>query len=92
MQTMDLLHQKMISAFPIPPFSPYFIINSFPLVVCPFIQARCYHSFRNHGADYGKDPSKKGTYFGYKIYSLITLESYITTFKITPVPTYNQEK
>lgn len=69
----------MISAFPIP-FSLYFIIDSFPLVVCKFRRAQYCRLFRGYGADYGKCPSKKGTYFGYKVYVLVTLEGYITAF------------
>lgn len=35
MQTIELLRQKMFSAFSIP-FSSYFIIDSFPLAICKF--------------------------------------------------------
>lgn len=90
MQTTELLRQKMISAFPIP-FSPYFIIDSFPLAVCKFGRARYCHSFRGYGADYGKCPSKKETYFGYKVHALVTLEGYITSFEITPASTDDRE-
>ena len=90
MQTTELLRQKMISAFPIP-FSPYFIIDSFPLAVCKFRRARYCRSFRGYGADYGKCPSKKETYFGYKVHALVTLEGYITSFEITPASTDDRE-
>lgn len=90
MQTTELLRQKMISAFPIP-FSPYFIIDSFPLAVCKFGRARYCRSFRGYGADYGKYPSKKETYFGYKAHALVTLEGYITSFEITPASTDDRE-
>lgn len=90
MQTTELLRQKMISAFPIP-FSPYFIIDSFPLAVCKFGRARYCRSFRDYGADYGKCPSKKETYFGYKVHALVTLEGYITSFEITPASTDDRE-
>lgn len=90
MQTTELLRQKMISAFPIP-FSPYFIIDSFPLAVCKFGRARYCRSFRGYGADYGKCPSKKETYFGYKVHALVTLEGYITAFEITPASTDDRE-
>ena len=43
--------------------------------------------FCDYGADYGKCPSKKETYFGYKVHALITLEGYITAFEITPAST-----
>ena len=90
LQTTDLLRQKMISAFPIP-FSKYFVIDSFPLAVCKFGRARYCRSFRGYGADYGKCPSKKETYFGYKVHALITLEGYITTFEITPASADDRE-
>ena len=90
LQTTELLRQKMTSAFPIP-FSQYFVIDSFPLAVCKFGRARYCRSFRDHGADYGKCPSKKETYFGYKVHAMITLEGYITTFEITPASTDDRE-
>lgn len=80
----------MISAFPIP-VSQYFVIDSFPLAVCKFGRARYFRSFRGYGADYGKCPSKKETYFGYKVHAMITLEGYITTFEITPASTDDRE-
>ena len=90
LQTTELLRQKMISAFPIP-VSQYFVIDSFPLAVCKFGRARYCRSFRGYGADYGKCPSKKETYFGYKVHAMITLEGYITTFEITPASTDDRE-
>ena len=72
MQTTELLRQKLLSDFPVP-ISPYCIIDSFPLALCKFGRARYCKVFRNHGADYGKCPSKKETYFGYKVHALITL-------------------
>lgn len=90
LQTTDLLRQKMISVFNIP-FSQYFVIDSFPLAVCKFGRARYCRSFRGYGADYGKCPSKKETYFGYKVHALITLEGYITSFEITPASTDDRE-
>lgn len=90
LQTTELLRQKMASAFSIPS-SRYFVIDSFPLAVCKFGRARYCRSFRGHGADYGKCPSKKETYFGYKVHAMITLEGYITTFEITPASTDDRE-
>ncbi len=90
LQTTELLRQKMLSAFPVP-FSKYFVIDSFPLAVCKFGRARYCHSFRGYGADYGKCPSKKETYFGYKVHALITLEGYITAFEITPASIDDRE-
>ena len=90
MQTTELLRQKMISVFPIP-VSSYYIIDSFPLAVCKFGRARYCKAFRDHGADYGKCPSKKETYYGYKVHALITLEGYIASFEITPASTDDRE-
>lgn len=90
MQTTELLRQKMISVFPIPA-SSYYIIDSFPLAVCKFERARYCKAFRGHGADYGKYPSKKETYYGYKVHTLITLEGYIVSFEITPASTDDHE-
>lgn len=90
MQTTELLRQKLLSDFPVP-ISPYCIIDSFPLAVCKFGRACYCKVFRNHGADYGKCPFKKETYFGYKVHALITLEGYITAFEITPASTDDRE-
>ena len=65
-------------------------IDSFPLAVCKFGRARYCKAFRGHGADYGKCPSKKETYYGYKVHALITLEGYIASFEITPASTDDQ--
>lgn len=80
----------MISAFPIL-FSNYFVIDGFPLAVCKFGRARYCRSYRGYGTDYEKCPSKKETYFGNKVHSMITLEGYITTFEITPASTDDRE-
>jgi len=64
--------------------SQYRIIDSFPLPVCKFGRARFNKTFRGHGADYGYCPSKKETYYGYKVHVLCTLEGYITDFIVTP--------
>lgn len=58
---------------------------------CKFGRARYCHFFRGYGADYGKCPSKKETYFGYKVHTLITLEGYITAFEITPASADDRE-
>ena len=67
------------------------MVDSFPLAVCKFGRARYCQSFRQDGADYGKCPSKKETYFGYKVHALITLEGFITAFEITPASTDDRE-
>lgn len=90
LQTTELLRQKLSCAFMMP-CSRFFIVDSFPLAVCKFGRARYCHSFRGYGADYGKCPSKKETYFGYKVHVMITLEGYITAFEVTPASTDDRE-
>ena len=86
----ELLRQKLVHSFPIPA-SRYFVIDSFPLPVCKFGRARYCRSFREDGANYGKCPSKKETYFGFKVHAMITLEGYITAFEVTPASVDDRE-
>lgn len=90
LQTTELIRQKLAYIFPIP-VSRYYVIDSFPLPVCKFGRARYCHSFRGYGANYGKCPSKKETYYGFKVHALITLEGYITAFEITPASVDDRE-
>lgn len=90
LQVTELLRQKLTLVFPVPE-SRYFVIDSFPLPVCKFGRARYCRSFREDGANYGKCPSKKETYFGFKVHALITLEGYITAFEITPASVDDRE-
>lgn len=90
LQTTELIRQKLFCEFPIPK-SRYYVIDSFPLSVCRFGRARYCRSFREYGADYGKCPSKKETYFGFKVHALITLEGFITAFEITPASADDRE-
>ena len=59
--------------------------------VCKFGRAHFCRSFRSDGANYGKCPSKKETYFGFKVHALITLDGFITAFDITPASTDDRE-
>lgn len=90
LQVTELLRQKLTHSFPIPT-SRYFVMDSFPLPVCKFGRARYCRSFRVDGANYGKCPSKKETYFGFKVHALITIEGYITAFEITPASVDDRE-
>lgn len=90
LQVTELLRQKLTHSFPIPT-SRYFVIDSFPLPVCKFGRVRYCRSFRVDGANYGKCPSKKETYFGFKVHALITIEGYITAFEITPASVDDRE-
>lgn len=90
LQVTELLRQKLTLSFPIP-VSRYFVIDSFPLAVCKFGRARYCRSFREDGANYGRCPSKKETYLGFKVHALITIEGYITAFEITPASVDDRE-
>lgn len=86
----ELLREKLLSVFSML-CDHYFIIDSSPLAVCKFGRARYCQSFRGYGADYGKCPSKKETYFGYKVHVIITLEGFITAFEVTPASVDDRE-
>lgn len=90
MQVTELLRQKLLSGFSVLS-RRYFIADSFPLAVCKFGRACFCRSFRGYGADYGRCPSKKETYFGYKVHALVTLDGFITTFEITPASVDDRE-
>lgn len=90
LQVTERLRQKLLSAF-FMPSSRFFAIDSFPLAVCKFGRTRYSRTFRSNGTDYRKCPSKKETYFGYKVHVLITLEGFITTFEVTPASVDDRE-
>lgn len=62
---------------------PYRIVDSIPIPVCKFGRAKFHKTFRGFGATYGKCPSKKETYLGYKLHMLVTLDGFVTDFIIT---------
>ncbi|SNT22695.1 Transposase DDE domain-containing protein [Anaerovirgula multivorans] len=64
--------------------NPYRIIDSIPIPVCKFGRARFHKTFRGYGASYGRCPSKKETYFGYKLHMLVGLDGYVIDFALTP--------
>lgn len=63
---------------------PCRIIDSIPIPVCKFGRGRFHKTFKGYGATYGKCPSKKETYLGYKLHMLTTLDGLVTDFVITP--------
>lgn len=63
---------------------PYRIVDSIPIPVCKFGRATFHRTFKGYGATYGKCPSKKETYLGYKLHMLTTLDGFVTDFVITP--------
>lgn len=86
LQVTEFLREKLIEESTVLQ-DRYRIVDSFPLAVCKFGRARYCRSFRCDGASYGKCPSKKETYFGYKVHVLSTLDGFITSFEITPAST-----
>lgn len=90
LQVTELIREKLPLIFSIPS-SQYYIADSFPLAVCKFGRARYCRAFRGYDADFGKCPSKKETYFGYKIHMLVTLEGYIESFEITSASADDRE-
>lgn len=62
----------------------YRIIDSIPISVRKFGRARFHKTFRGYGATYGKYPSKKETYLGYKLHLIVTLEGLVTNYILTP--------
>lgn len=59
-----------------------YIVDSFPLPVCKFGRARYCKAFRTEDATYGKCPSKKETYYGFKVHVLTTIDGFITNYVI----------
>ena len=90
LQVTELIREKLFQFFNVDS-KDYYIVDSFPLEVCKFGRAHFCRSFRSDGANYGKCPSKKETYFGFKVHALITLDGFITAFDITPASTDDRE-
>lgn len=59
------------------------IIDSIPIPVCKFGRAKFHKTFRGYGAVFGKCPSKKETYLGYKLHLVVTLEGFVTDYILT---------
>jgi len=59
------------------------IVDSAPLQVCEFGRACFSRLFSCHGASYGVCPSKKLTYYGYKLHALCTDNGVISDFILT---------
>ena len=61
-----------------------FIVDSFPLAACKFGCAHFCKLFRADGTAYGYNPSKKQTYFSFKVHVLTTSDGASKAFEITP--------
>ena len=90
LQVTELIREKLFQFFNVGSHD-YYIVDSFPLEVCKFGRAHFCRSFKSDGANYGKCPSKKETYFGFKVHALITLDGFITAFDVTPASTDDRE-
>lgn len=67
------------------------IVDSLPLQVCEFGRACFEKLFKGFGATYGNCPSKKITYFGYKIHAICTANGFVTDFIITSASVDDRE-
>ena len=81
LQVTDLIFTQLAKQF----VDNVFIVDSFPLEVCKFGRAHFCKTFRADGAAYSKNPSKKQTYFGFKVHAITTSAGAVKAFEITPV-------
>ena len=54
-----------------------------PIPVCEFGRAHFSKCFKGE-ASYGRCPSKKQIYFGFKFHALTTVDGFLTDYVITP--------
>ena len=80
MQVMNLIFTQVATNFK----NEVLIVDSFPLEVCKFGRAKFCKSFRDEGATYSYNASKKETFFGYKVHAITTSEGAVKLFEITP--------
>lgn len=80
MQVMNLIFTQIATNFE----NEVLIVDSFPLEVCKFGRAKFCKSFRDEGATYSFNASKKETFFGYKVHAITTSEGAVKLFEITP--------
>ena len=59
------------------------IVDSMPIPVCEFGRAHFSKCFKGE-VSYGRCPSKKQTYFGFKFHALTTVDGFLTDYVITP--------
>ena len=71
-QVMNLIFTQIATNFE----NEVLIVDSFPLEVCK--------TFREEGATYSYNASKKETFFGYKVHAITTSEGAVKLFEITP--------
>lgn len=79
LQVTNLIFNQLAKQF----VDNIFIVDSFPLEVCKFGRAHFCKVFRSDGAAYSKNPSKKQTYFGFKVHVITTSGGAVKAFEIT---------
>ena len=79
---MNLILSKLSSHFT-ENLNEWVIVDSFPLEVGKLGRAKFCKSFRYEGASYSHNPSKKQTYFGYKIHVKTTTSGFILNYEVT---------
>ena len=79
-QVMNLIFTQIATNFE----NEVLIVDSFPLEVCKFGRAKFCKTFREEGATYSYNASKKETFFGYKVHAITTSEGAVKLFEITP--------
>ena len=66
------------------------IVDSMPIPVCEFGRAHFAKCFKEL-ASYGYCASKKKTYYGFKLYDMVTIDGFITNITVTPAHIDNCE-
>ena len=79
LEVTDLIFTQLAKQF----VNNVFIVDSFPLEGCKFGRAHFCKLFRSDGATYGKNSSKKQTYFSFKVHAITTCAGAVTAFEIT---------
>ena len=79
LEVTDLIFTQLAKQF----VNNVFIVDSFPLEGCKFGRAHFCKLFRSDGATYGKNSSKKQTYFSFKVHAITTCAGAFTAFEIT---------
>jgi len=80
-RTIELIRYKLTKVIGYS-YDSFRIADSMPIYACKFGRARFHKTYRGYAA-YGKCASKKETFYGFKLHSLIAFDGYITDFTLT---------
>lgn len=80
-KTIELIRHKLTERFGYH-YDYFRIVDSMPIYACKFGRARFHKTYRGYAA-YGKCASKKETYYGFKLHSLVSFDGYITDYTLT---------